>query len=96
MAEAFSTYDALILEKNWITHDPKSVSFANFVSKTQFFLSQLSTSPSAAPAPASNGYVKSNRNKKKKTQRNHDPWKFVAPKNNEPYTKVQGKYTYHW
>ena len=58
-------------------------------------LSQLSTSPPAATTPASNGYDKSNRKKKKKTQRKHDPWKFVAPKNNEPHTKVQGKSTYH-
>ena len=30
MAEALTTYDTLILEKDWITHDPKSVVFANF------------------------------------------------------------------
>ena len=35
MAEALSTCNALVLEKSWITHDPKAVSFANFISKTE-------------------------------------------------------------
>ena len=63
--------------------------------KLKIILRQLSTSLPAAPEPASNGHDKSKRNNKKKTQRKHDPWKFVAPKNNEPHTKVQGKSTYH-
>ena len=96
MEEALSTYDALVLEKNWITHDPKSFLFANFVFKTERLLSQLTSSLPAKPAPSSNGYDKAKHNKKKKTQRKHDPWKFVAPKNNEPRAKVEGKSTYYW
>ena len=42
MAEALSTYNALVLEKSWITHDPKAVSFANFISKTEKNLESIS------------------------------------------------------
>ena len=38
MAEAFSSYNTLVLENKWITHDPKSVAFTQLLSKAETIL----------------------------------------------------------
>ena len=41
MAEALSSYDTLMLEKKWMTTDPKTLAFASFASKASALIDGL-------------------------------------------------------
>ena len=82
MAEALSTYECLVLEQKWITHDPKMVAFNSFVTKVGNVFEKLDSGTKNIP--------------QKKQRCQHDPWKFEAPKEGEPKEKVMSGKTYHW
>ena len=89
MAEALTTYDTLILEKDWITYDPKSVVFANLLKKAESTFKRFENkNPKSEPNPTK---------KKKKNQKSfgYPDWKFVAPTDGVKTIKKNDR-TYHW
>ena len=81
MAEAATTYDALVLEKKWITEDPKIVAFANFIAKAEEIFQKMN--------------LEKSKNKENKRQP-PSAWKMIAPKDGEPVQKEVNKKTYYW
>ena len=92
MAEALNLYDTLVLEKKWITQDPKSVAFASFVSKASSLLDKLDNNNPKKTNPKK----KENKSKKKTNKPRQDKWKFDAPKEGEPKTKVVDGKTFYY
>ena len=93
MAEALSFYDTLVLEKKWITQDPKMVAFSSFISKASALLDKHSSKGGDGRNP--------NTKKKKKTKGNRkindkNKFKYVAPKANEPREKEVGGKMYYY
>ena len=81
MAEELSTYDALVLEKKWMTQDPKMVVFNAFVTKVEEAFDKMEASKK-----------KTSNNKPRHA---HDPWTFVGPKKDNPKVKVVNGKTYY-
>ena len=81
MAEAATTCDALVLEKKWITEDPKIVAFTNFIAKAEEIFQNMNSEKS-----------KYKENKRQPPS----AWKMIAPKDGEPVKKEVNKKTYYW
>ena len=78
MAEALSSYDTLVLEKKWITHDPKTVAFSTFMSKASALSDRHGNK-----GGGDSKYQKPNKKKNAKGGKNTNPkyeFKHVAPK----------------
>ena len=89
MTDALSSYDAIALEKKWITQDSKSVTFSSFSSKVSAVVDKLDGED--------NGH-KGDKFEKKKTYNNCAPnykqnrWKCEVPKANESkFKEANGK-----
>ena len=91
IAEALSSYDALVLGKTWLTQDPKSVAFSTFVSKALALLEKRDGKKGNAKSGNSNKQHKGG-----KSKHEAKPWKHVAPKDGEPRIKVLDGKTFHF
>ena len=96
MLEALSAYDTLVLEKKWITQDPKVVAFASFVSKASALLDKHGGKKNGDNPNGGKSRNKKNKSKGNKTKQKKDEFKYVAPKAGESHEKeVNGK-TYYY
>ena len=81
IAEALSSCNALVLEKKWITQDPKSVAFSSFTSKASALLDKHGNKGGDGDNSKSNKLKKKKGNKKLNAK---NKFKHVAPKAGEP------------
>ena len=96
MDEALTTYETLILEKDWITHDPKSVVFANLLKKAESTFKRFENRSSKSEPIKGGG--QENPTKKMNTypeSYGHPDWKLVASRDGETTTMKKGNHTYH-
>ena len=96
MSEALSAYDTLVLEKKWITHDPKVVAFASFVSKASALLDRQGGKKNGANSHGNKYNNKKNNSRGNKFKDKKYEFKHIAPKAGEPHEKeVNGKTCYY-
>ena len=77
LAEGLTTYDTLMLEKKWITEDPKAIAFTSFMSRAEKALSKSAPTEPTNPRP---------------NKHNNQEWKFESPVEDKPASKkVNGK-----
>ena len=75
MAEALISCNTLVLEKKWITHGPKSVAFAQLLSKTEIIFKNYSKKDGGSGSKGG----KFNKGKKPDGNKKYE-LKFNAPK----------------
>lgn len=93
LADALTTYSTLMLEKNWITEDPKAIAFASFISRAEQALYQSKNNDSSIKP--------TNRGRNNQNRYPNEEWKYKLTREDGPTTKkvknelVKTK-TYHW
>ena len=81
----------MVLEKKWLTQDPKSVAVSTFFSKASALLEKNEGKKGNDKSRKLNKQHKGG-----KSKHEHKPWKHVAPKDGEPRSKVVDGKTFHF
>ena len=96
MSEALSTYDTLVLEKKWITQDPKIIAFALFIFKVLALLHKYNGKKDSSDSKDGKSKKKKNQSKGNKSKYKKDEFKYVALKARESYKKEVNSKKYYY